>query len=143
MKNIFKVLLVTIICFGCSAPEAKDDAVPKDKIVFTSGKQDAVFHVMPFCVGGPGGSTRLIDPLTQNDISFNGLTVFLDRDYDDSITARFPRCGYNSDDVIVEAEIILKEEKGSVSTEEEKILPYYEAQVLKLKRVIVKAEPCN
>ena len=115
----------------------------KEKFEYTLTPQDAVFYIMTGCVGGSGGDMVIIDNNTQNPLEYNGLAIYFDQNFGQQVQSKLPTCIDGRPEIVISATIQLKEKRGTASTEEETETIFYEAEVIKLNSIQVKADSCD
>jgi hypothetical protein len=136
MKKIFFVLLISFFTntgftqnFDLEIFELKTDT------------QTATFYIGEGWVG-IGASMPVI---TENyrPKKLNGMDIYFDESYQNLVSDKLPGCRVGRSEIMIVAKIYLKERVVSVSTMPAQSRYIYEAIVIELKDIIVKATPCN
>lgn len=154
-----KILLIGIVFIflvgaGCGNVDGKPDTNfaqkndgSEEKFVATSEVQDAVFYVAQSWMGGMG-SMPVIDVETYSPKQYENLPVYFDESQVVTVMQKLPKCISGKPEIKISARIQLEKKSGVNTslppTEDDAVLEesYYEAKVLELKDIQVKAKEC-
>ncbi|KKQ27370.1 MAG: hypothetical protein US42_C0010G0017 [Candidatus Magasanikbacteria bacterium GW2011_GWC2_37_14] len=142
-KNILVgLLIINLFLSGCALNSGNE------KFVLTTEPQDAEFYIANGWTGGMG-SMPILNKEKTGTLQYENLPVYFDESQNEIISAKLPSCYEGRPEIKVSAKIQLEKKSGVnyslPPTEDETIVEesYYEAKVLELKNIEVKATECR
>ncbi len=147
-KKISALFLFAFLLISCGSKKSRtDQSTPgtgndlPETFVLTTDTQDAVFLIGTDWVGG-GASMPILDNGTDRPKELNGRDIYFDETYKQQVWDKLPSCVSGTPEIKVMAKIFLQEKTATTSTEDTNMVYYYEAKVVELKDIFVKAVAC-
>lgn len=133
-------LFIILIMSFCLSGYAQNDM--HEQFEMTSDTQTVSVYIGHGWVGG-GASMPVLNLKTYRPKKMNGLDIYFDQTYSDTIRSKLPDCIKGRAEIKITAKIYLKEKIVGVTSNPPSTRKIYEAVVVDLMDVQVKTKPCD